>query len=150
AYQSGTFASPLLLFSARVLNDRNEFDDEKLIVSQMQAAIGLFKAEPYNCRVFNISLGDGRPWLRDNHRQSIWAASLDTLAREHKVLLVVSAGNQAFGHGNTAADAEEALNDYPTYLFLPDSGLCDPATAAIAVTVGGLANHDIPATRRGT
>jgi hypothetical protein len=148
-FQAGQFASDITLYSARVLNEENRFDDEKLIIQQMRRAIEIFKAPPYNCRVFNLSLGDDRPWLRDNARQSLWAESLDVLAREEKVLLVVSAGNQHLGTGNNARDAEEVLADYPNYLFEPDCGLSDPATAAIAITVGGIAQHDVPEVRRG-
>ncbi len=82
-------------------------------------------------------------------RQSLWAESLDLLARENKVLLVVSAGNQNLGTGNNARDAEEVLKNYPHYLFDPESGLCEPATAAIALTVGGIAQYEEPEARRG-
>ena len=132
-----------------MLNSENRFDDELLIIQQMRRAIELFKAPPYNCRVFNLSLGDDSPCLRANSRQSLWAECLDLLARELKVLLVVSAGNQHLGTGNNARDAEEVLGNYPEYLFEADCGLCDPATAAIAVTVGGIAQHDEPQVRRG-
>jgi hypothetical protein len=94
-----------------------------------------------------LSVGGSEPWLRDNRHQSIWAARLDELARELKILLVVSTGNHALGTGNTARDAESALADYPNYLLSPDCGLNEPATAAIAVTVGGIAGSDIPETR---
>ena len=52
-----------------MLNDENRFDDEKLIIQQMRRAIEVFKAPPYNCGVFNLSLGDDLAWLRDNPRQ---------------------------------------------------------------------------------
>jgi hypothetical protein len=148
-YESGQFQSDITLYSARVLNDDNVFDDERLIIHQMRQAIELFRVEPYNCRVFNLSLGEPGPWLRDNRRQSIWAECLDILARELKVLIVVSAGNHNLGLGNNARDAEQALTEYPGYLLEPDCGLCAPATAAIAVTVGGVAQHGTPTVRRG-
>jgi hypothetical protein len=56
-YENGAFASPIQLFSARVLNEENRFDDEKLILTQMREAIRLFSQPPYGCRVFNLSLG---------------------------------------------------------------------------------------------
>lgn len=146
---SGQFASDVTLFSARVLNNQNRFDDEKLIIDQMRRAIEAFMAPPHNCRVFNLSLGDDRPWLRDNKRQSLWAECLDVLAREQKVLIVVSAGNQNLGVANNARDAEEVLTDYPKYLFDSECGLCDPATAAIAVTVGGIAQHEVAEVQKG-
>jgi hypothetical protein len=150
AYEAGQFESEVTVFSARVLNERNEFDDEQLIVRQMERAIEEFKADPYRCRVFNLSLGNVGPWLRGNRRQSLWAECLDHLARTHKVLLVVSAGNHWMGTASRTSDAEDAVVNYPHYLFDDECGLCEPATAAIAVTVGGVSQHDVPAVRRGT
>jgi hypothetical protein len=46
-------------------------------------------------------------------------------------------------------DAEEILADYPDYLFHPDCGLCEPATAAIPITVGSVAEYVEPAVQRG-
>jgi len=73
-YDAGVFASPITLFSARVLNDQNEFDDEKLIVNQMREAVMAFLQPPYNCRIFNISIGSGMPALDQGRpRQTLWA-----------------------------------------------------------------------------
>lgn len=150
-YADGRFSSPIRLFSARVLNDQNRFDDERLIHTQMEAAIERFLREPYNCRVFNLSLGSSDVVLNGtNRRQSLWAEALDTLARKHKVLLVVSAGNNQEIYANTPADAERILQNYPQYLFDAEAGLSDPATAAIALTVGSLSQFAAPAMRLGT
>lgn len=148
-YELGQFASSLTLFSARVLNDRNEFDDEKLIINQMREAIETFRQQPYDCRVFNLSLGSGIPAFDSiRPRQTLWAEELDVLARELKVLLVVSAGNHEEADGMNTSDTETALMSYPDLLFNPLTGLCDPATAAIALTVGSLAQHNTPAITR--
>ena len=56
-YTNGSFSSPITLFSARVLNRDNRFDDEQLIVNQMRRAITTFRDAPHNCRVFNLSSG---------------------------------------------------------------------------------------------
>lgn len=144
-YRTGEFSSPVTLFSARVLNAENRFDDERLIIHQMRQAIETFIAPPYECRVFNLSLGDTSAWLQHNPRQSLWAESLDILAREFNVVLVVSAGNHDLGWTNNAQEAEEILATYPDFLFEPSCGLCAPATAAIPITVGGFADHDVPA-----
>src|SRR5262249_45637243 len=94
-YENGHFSSDITLFSARVLNDRNQFDDERLIITQMREAIQRFFKAPYNCRVFNLSLGTPGPALLDvSSKQTQWAECLDLLAREFKVLIVVSAGNR--------------------------------------------------------
>ena len=144
-YEAGHFASPVTLFSARVLNHDNRFDDEKLIIHQMRDAIDVFVSPPYNCRVFNLSLGDDEAWIPTNPRQSLWAEQLDTIARELGVLLVVSAGNQNLGLSQTAGDAEQADVQYPQFLFQDECGLCQPATAAIPITVGGIADSEVPA-----
>jgi len=89
--QTNRFAPPLVIYSARVLNDQNRFDDNTLIVNQMRAAITRFAAE--GCRVFNIFLGDDSRVYGDG-RLSPWAAVLDSLARELDVLIVVAAGNR--------------------------------------------------------
>jgi hypothetical protein len=144
-YQAGQFESDVTVFSARVLNERNEFDDTLLIVNQMDRAFEIFKADPYGCRVFNISIGSKQPWFRDNRRQSLWAECLDQLARKHKVLIVVSAGNHGMGEARNTRQSEEVLHEYPNYLFQDDEcGLAEPATAAIAVTVGGVAVDERP------
>ncbi|MGJ5818580.1 S8 family peptidase [Paludibaculum fermentans] len=149
-YADGTFSSPIRLFSARVLNDQNRFDDDRLIHTQMEAAIELFRREPYDCRVFNLSLGSPDVVLNGaNRRQTLWAEALDTLARKYKVLLVVSAGNNSNVSAKTPADAERILQNYPQYLFDGDAGLSDPATAAIALTIGSLSQFAAPAVRAG-
>ena len=63
--------------------------------------------------------------------------------------MLVSAGNHNLGWAGTTRDAEETLADYPDYLFQPECGLCEPATAAIAVTVGSVAEFIEPAVQRG-
>jgi hypothetical protein len=149
-FADGTFASPIRLFSGRVLNDQNRFDDDRLIHTQMEVAIEVFRREPYNCRVFNLSLGSQDAVLNGaNRRQTLWAEALDTLARKHKVLLIVSAGNNSNVYADTPTDAERILQNYPQYLFDGEAGLSDPATAAIALTVGSLSQFAAPAVRVG-
>ena len=109
--------------SARVLNSDNRFDHESLILHQMRRAIEVFISPPYSCRVFNISLGDDIAWFSQNKRQSIWAESLDILAREYDVVLVVSAGNHNLGIAGNAADAEETVQNYPEFLSEPECRL---------------------------
>lgn len=151
SYNAGRFASDVTLFSARVLNKDNRFDDDELILTQMRKAIETFKAPPHNCRVFNISLGEDKPLLTGtNSKQGMWAEALDTLAREHQVLFVVSAGNHTRACAHNPRDAELVLQSYPRFLMEPECGLCDPATAAIAITVGGIAANDDPAFRLGS
>jgi hypothetical protein len=148
-YLAGTFQSEITLYSARVLNDRNEFDDERLFVQQVLQAISIFKKPPYNCRVFNLSLGTKEPALSGpGSKQSLWAEALDVIARDENVLLVVSAGNCLAAVTDDPARAEEMLNGYPHYLLGREFQLCDPATAASPLTVGALSRLATPGLQR--
>ncbi|MFO1065388.1 MAG: S8 family peptidase [Pirellulales bacterium] len=148
-YSDGHFSSPITLFSARVLNARNRFDDETLIIKQVQNAIDIFVRDPYSCRVFNLSLGDDKAWLQQNTRQSLWAESLDIVAREKNVLLVLCTGNHNRDDARNSSEAEAVVVGYPDYLFAPECGLAEPATAAIPITVGGITESATPAVRLG-
>ncbi len=132
-----SFQPELKLFSARVLNERCEFDDENLVTSQMREAIHYFH-DNYNCRVFNISLGDRRlPY--NGGKVSPWASVLDTLARELNVVIVVSAGNFDYDPGPDGSP-DTHLQDYPRYLLSDEARIIEPATGAIVLTVGALAH----------
>lgn len=142
-YEAGQFSSPITMFSARVLNEHNAFDDDELAINQIGEAIRIFKAPPYDCRVFNLSVGSREPaFIGEQRHQTAWAESLDILARELQVLIVVSAGNHREAYASNASDAERSMQSYPDLLFRPDAQLCDPATAALVLTVGGLVQHD--------
>lgn len=145
--ETGNFQSPVVLFSARVLNAENAFDDERLVITQMREAVRVFKKDPYNCRVFNLSICDRLPFASsDRGKQPAWAEALDILAREEEVLFVVPTGNQAAYHALMDGDPPSLQE----ILFDPQSRLADPASAAIVATVGGVVQHDVPAGRHGT
>jgi hypothetical protein len=131
------FVPVLRLYSARVLNANNEFDDESLITTQMRGAIEYFRRN-YGCRVFNISLGDKRtPY--NGGKVSPWASILDYLARELDVVIVVSAGN--YDHEPVSPeDFDNHIHGYPRYLLAPPARIIEPATGCIVLTVGALAN----------
>ena len=131
------FVPTLRLFSARVLNDDNGFDDDKLITTQMVNAIEYFRTT-YGCRVFNLSLGDDRLPYSDG-KVSAWASILDHLSRQHDIVIVVSAGN--YSHDPDPARPEtEDISGYPRYLLEPPARIIEPATGAIVLTVGSLAS----------
>ena len=144
-FNAKKFASDITLFSARILNEDNELDDEKLFITQVREAVQFFKAEPYRCRVFNLSFGTRFPALVGTKgKQSPWAAQIDDLARDEGVLFVLAAGNvrrQTF----KKEESERILKEYPIYLFTEESGICDPGTSALGLTVGAVAHSDAPA-----
>lgn len=129
------------IFSARVTNEVNEFDDFEIVDRQMQDVIEYFHTT-YNCRVFNISLGDAnRPF--DGRHASSWAATLDALARRLDIVIVVSAGNYWY-EVDDDAPREAPLIDYPKYLFDDEARILSPAEAANVLTVGALARTGAP------
>lgn len=131
------FIPKLQIYSVRVLNKNNEFDDEYLIINQMRDAITEFK-NTYSCRVFNISLGDPELPYNDN-KVSPWASILDTLARDLDVLIVVSAGNY---EADEFMGVSEIQKQYPNYLLNSSARIIEPATGCNVLTVGSIADRD--------
>jgi hypothetical protein len=139
------FSSPITLYSARILNERNKLDDAKLFISQVRLAVETFKKPPYNCRIFNLSFGSTDAAASVARRDQFkWAEAVDTIAVEEKVLFVVSAGNNRDVLQKRTDAAEAVLTGYPDSLFGQDARLNDPGASAIALTVGALAEHDGP------
>lgn len=67
-------------------------------------------------------------------------ATIDRLARELGIVIVVSAGN-------FDPSPDHWLNDYAGYLSGPAARVADPGGAALALTVGAVAFDDIPGGR---
>ena len=137
------FSARVHLFSGKVVNDQGNFDDLKLVPSQMDAAIRHFHSR--GCRIFNLSLGD-RNSIYAGGKVGMWTNVLDELARELDVLIVVATGN--YEHIPANGKADDHLNAYPGYLLEPQSRLLEPAVGANVLTVGAIAhaavvpNHD--------
>ncbi|GAB4284076.1 MAG: S8 family peptidase [Oscillatoriaceae cyanobacterium] len=131
-----SFQPPVWLFSARVTDENNEYDPDLLLENQLETAIDYFVRNYPNCQVINISLGDSRLIYQDGQKQFRLAAKIDEIAYnlQHKNLLfVISAGNFIYD-----AEAELLHGDYPNYLLSESARIIEPATAAIALTVGSL------------
>lgn len=135
--QNRTFQPSTWLFSARVTNQNNEYDPDSLLENQLDEAIQYFTRNYENCKVINISLGDSRLTFRDGQKQFLLAAKIDEIAYEfqHKNLVfVISAGNLPYEPGS----GEQLRTDYPNYLFNEEARIIEPATSAIALTIGSL------------
>lgn len=133
-----SFVPHARLFSARVTDDNNEYDEEELLEHQLEEAVRYFLENYSQVKVINVSLGDDRLVYSDNHYQFRFAAMVDELAyryRDRDILFIVSAGNFLPRH----LSDEEVLQQYPEYLMdMEESRVIDPATSALALTVGGL------------
>lgn len=134
-----SFASPVRIISVRVVNDQGRFDENSILPDQMRKAVAFLVGR--GCRVINMSLGDASLTPYAGGRASVWAAELDSLAREYDVVIVVPAGNAASGARAPWGRTNDAiLTSYPSYLTQPENRLIDPAIAANVVTVGALAH----------
>ena len=126
------------LFSARVTNENNEYDEDLLVETQLDQAIRAFVEQYPNCKVINISLGNADQIYRDGLKQFRLAAKIDEIAYEYQhknIVFVISAGNAFY---EEAKSDEQLRTDYPNYLLKPSARIIDPATSAIALTVGSL------------
>jgi hypothetical protein len=133
--ENGSFTPQLRIYSARVLNEHCKFDDAVLVTTQMREAIQYFRGA-YGCRIFNLSLGDDNLPYRGG-KVSPWASTLDTLARDLDVVIIVSAGNFTYQPGpEEFADAH--FRRFPRYLLDDEAKIIEPATGAIVLTVGAL------------
>ncbi len=140
----GSAQARVVLFSARVLDSNAEYDPNLLVEHQLEAAILYFLDAYPECRVINLSLGDDRLVFMEGNRQTRLAARIDELAYElqaRNILFVISSGNYAHDPAHHASH----VDDYPAYLLGDEAGLIEPATAALALTIGGLSGGGAPA-----
>ncbi|MBB4170751.1 S8 family peptidase [Rhizobium sp. BK538] len=108
-----------------------------LVPSQMREAITRLKRE-FGCRIFVISLGDKKR-VFDGSKVGTWAATLDELARELNVVIIVSAGNRG---PRTGSRVEQGVTEYPNYLLEAANRLLEPAGAMNVITVGSIAQGE--------
>ncbi|MCT8970694.1 S8 family peptidase [Microbaculum marinisediminis] len=134
---NGTLDRAARLCSAKVLDHTGNFPDRRLTPALMRDAITQLSQE-FDCRIFVIALGD-RKKVFDGGKVGPWAATLDELARDLDVLIIVAAGNRNPRVGNRI---EQAVTEYPGYLLEPTNRLCEPAGAINVITVGSLAQGD--------
>lgn len=148
ALENKSFAPSNWLFSAKVMySDGNPtnalYDPEKLLEHQFKDAVESFLSNPeYHIKVVNISLGNAdEVWHKDYNRQLPLAALIDELAFTFPhVVFIVSVGNQSpLNCYDSIADIKE---NYPKYLLENDDfTLINPATAALALTIGSIAHE---------
>jgi hypothetical protein len=136
AAEQRSFIPVLRVFSGRIINADAE-PPTKFVEKALVEAVEYFVTQ-YRCRVFNLSFGDRRRTYAGGHVDSL-AAVVDELAREHGVLIVVSAGNFV----GEPAVPQDWRAEYPTYLKDPQARIIDPAPALNALTVGSLARYDL-------
>ena len=139
------FVASNWIFSAKVMyaesnfhgNSSAVYDQKKLVENQLKNAVEYFLDNYEQIKVVNISFGNSyEVWHKNYERQLPLAAIIDELAYENpQVVFIVSAGNGCYDY-NSIADAKD---HYPDYLFSEDNRIINPATSALALTVGSIA-----------
>ncbi len=127
-------------------NDPPVFPDNRRPEAVLEEAIRYFHSVR-GCRVFNLSLGNAYD-IYNGGRQFPWAEKLDQLAKELDIVIVIAAGNRTDlpipDIGFTQDQFQKAVRDQ--MLVDGEQRLCNPATAAIAVTVGSITRSASPRT----
>ena len=124
----------LRLFSGKVFEDDDK-DQTEFVEKAVEQAVRDLR-EQYGCRVFNLSYGDQNKVYDGRHLRGL-AYTLDRLTRELNVLFVVPTGNLSISDL-----PDNAIDQYPSYLFGERHRLLDPATALNVLTVGGLSQSE--------
>jgi hypothetical protein len=125
------------LFSARVTDENCKYYEDLLLETQIDQAIESFVDNYPNCKVINISLGDYEKFYIDGMKQFRLAAKIDEIAYQYQnknIIFVISAGNSY----HEDLEYEQLRTDYPNYLLNKNARIIDPATSAIALTVGSV------------
>ena len=148
--ENKNFSPSNWLFSAKVMYAENYldgkpinaiYDPEKLLEHQFKDAVESFLTNPeYRIKVVNISLGNAREvWHKHYQRQLPLAALIDELAFTFPhVVFIVSVGNQS--PLNAYDSIADIVANYPKYLLENDDfSIINPATAALALTIGSIA-----------
>lgn len=136
------FTPELWIFSAKVMfKDENGFstyDEEELLEHQLDKAVRYFVENYPNCKIINLSMGNSAKRMFNNKRQFNLASLVDELSKELNVIFVISSGN-------IDEDDFKFSDNYPEYLLDESTDkfkIIDPATSALALTVGALSKHN--------
>ena len=106
------------VFSGRVTDDNNEYDEDILLETQLERAVEYFLTNYPRARIVNISLGDRNKVYADGY-QTRFAAAIDDVAYRYaarEILIVVSTGNT---QTNAQLTAEQVRALYPLSLLTP-------------------------------
>ncbi len=128
-------------------SDPPVFPEERRPEAVVEEAIRYFHDER-GCRIFNLSLGNAFN-VYTGGRQFPWAEKLDQLAKELDIVIVIAAGNRGDPPIPTVGYTRDAFGEAVREQMLNDAEqrICNPATAAIGVTVGAIARSASPRTR---
>jgi len=139
------FSAKVMYAETNTLNGqvRAIYDPEKLVEHQLKDAVEDFLTNlDYQIRVVNISLGNSNEiWHKNYTRQLPLASIIDELAYMYpNVVFIISTGNQDPLYLDGHETIEMLKTNYPKYLIQNDNcKIVNPATSALALTVGSIA-----------
>lgn len=143
--ENNNFKPETWVFSAKVMFKDEDgyaiYDEKELLEHQLDEAVRSIVNSYSNCKIINLSIGDTTKRMIEGKRQFKIASLIDDLAKELNVIFVVSAGNIA----DVPLDAN-IPDSYPDYLIDESTDyfkITDPATAALALTVGSVSKNRI-------
>lgn len=124
------------MLSIRVLDEHNNFPLSQMWVETVTEAVE--HAVERGCRIVNLSIGN-RDIVLGGKADLELAPVLDQLIRKYGIVVVVPAGNIS-DVLDYLAFTPDPIDDYvKTHLDSDHTRLLDPAPAALALTVGGIA-----------
>ena len=138
------FSAKVMYSETNLLNGEKNavYDPEKLVEHQLKEAVENFLSDlDYHIRVVNISLGNiDEVWHKSYDRQLPLASLIDELAYTFpNIVFIVSTGNQHPQNIDEYNTIDKIKINYPKYLFKKsDFNLLNPATSALAITVGSI------------
>ncbi len=134
------FNPEVWIYSAKVMfaekqsdgNIEAVYDPEELLEHQFEKAVRWIAENYPNCKVINISFGNLDNRTFSGRKQFNLSSLVDELAKEFKIIFVISTGNYC----------DFDLNKYPTYFqdgTNDNVKIIEPASSALALTVGSIA-----------
>ena len=109
-----------------------EYDHEELLEHQFEKAVRWVAENYANCKVVNISFGNLDNRIFSGRKQFNLSSLVDELAKELKIVFVISTGNYR----------DFDLNAYPAYFqdgTNDNAKIIEPASSSLALTVGSVA-----------
>lgn len=143
--ENSIFKPLVRICNGKVMHDdgfgRAVYSSEKRPEQVVKEAIEFFYKH-YRCRVFNLSSGDV-DYIYAGGRQMTWAGMIDQLVRDLDIVVVVSAGNK-YPDLPSFTNREDLCKKVRDQLLNPEYRLIDPATSALAISVGSITRNAIP------
>jgi hypothetical protein len=133
---NGPRQPPCFLINARVL-DRDCNLPNTLYPPELMTQI----VDDYDdVRLFNLSVASRGP-SKSTH-MSAWAATIDKLIHERKIMFLLAAGNISSETGSAVrpgiTEHLQAGRNYPDFLLEPSSRISNPSQSLLALTVGSV------------